>query len=140
MSTDQRLSSLLRREAESNYSSTRAEAYRESDEAGKDSITHSGKCELIRELSERFSAPARVLDLGAVPVATFIVFATSSRSSVSTRPSTCCDTLVILSWEAIPTSGSFAARSRKSPLQGTASILWCASASSVPGAPRRQRC
>ena len=63
-STDLRLASLLRREAEAEYSSRTAEAYRESDETGKDSITHSGKCEIIRQLSERFRSPVSLLDLG----------------------------------------------------------------------------
>lgn len=64
MTTDQQLYSMLRRDAESSYSSTSAALYRQSDDLGKESVTHSGKCEIIRDLSSRFSEPITMLDLG----------------------------------------------------------------------------
>jgi len=54
----------LRQNAEANQSAGFAAAYRESDEAAKDSDTHAGKCEIIRDLSLGFTKPIDVLDLG----------------------------------------------------------------------------
>jgi ubiquinone/menaquinone biosynthesis C-methylase UbiE len=64
MSVDRRLYSKLRRDAESNYSPTIAAAYREEDEAARHSVTHAGKCEIIRDVSQRFDRPIDILDLG----------------------------------------------------------------------------
>jgi SAM-dependent methyltransferase len=64
MSVNRRLYSKLRQNAESNYSPTSAAAYRASDDAAKDSDTHAGKCEIIRDLSRRFERPIDMLDLG----------------------------------------------------------------------------
>jgi ubiquinone/menaquinone biosynthesis C-methylase UbiE len=55
---------MLRRQAEGVYSPTYAAQYRQSDELGRDSESHAGKCRIIRDLSRRFSAPIAVLDLG----------------------------------------------------------------------------
>lgn len=64
MGTEQRWYSTLRYNAESNHTRTFAAAYREADEAAKDSETHAAKCQIIRDLSQRFSRPIDVLDLG----------------------------------------------------------------------------
>lgn len=64
MSVDRRLYSKLRQNAESNYSPASAAAYRQADEAAKDSDTHAGKCDIIREISRGFTRPIDVLDLG----------------------------------------------------------------------------
>lgn len=62
--SDRSLYSMLRQDAESSYSTASATAYRDADESGKDSESHAGKCDLIRELSRRFAHPVDVLDLG----------------------------------------------------------------------------
>jgi ubiquinone/menaquinone biosynthesis C-methylase UbiE len=64
MTPDRKLYSLLRRDAEATYSPTSASLYREADEAARDQVSHAGKCEIIRELSRRFSEPIMMLDLG----------------------------------------------------------------------------
>ena len=62
--SDRTLYEILLRDAESNYSPASAAAYREADDSGKDSESHAGKCQIIRELSRRFAHPIVVLDLG----------------------------------------------------------------------------
>lgn len=64
MKSADRWYSKLRQDAESNHTPMFAAAYRESDDAAKDSDPHAGKCQIIRELSERFSTSIDVLDLG----------------------------------------------------------------------------
>ena len=64
MSQDQKLHAMLRRDAESNYSPSSAAHYRQADELGKDAVSHTGKCEIVRELSRRFDRAIDVLDLG----------------------------------------------------------------------------
>jgi SAM-dependent methyltransferase len=64
MSVNRRLYSKLRQNAESNYSPTSAAAYRASDDTAKDSNTHAGKCEIIRDLSQQFDRTIDMLDLG----------------------------------------------------------------------------
>lgn len=64
MTGERRWHSTLRHNAESNHTSTFAAAYREADEAAKDSETHAAKCQIIRDLSQRFAKPIDVLDLG----------------------------------------------------------------------------
>jgi ubiquinone/menaquinone biosynthesis C-methylase UbiE len=64
MNVDRKLQSMLRRDAESNYSSTVAVEYRRADDLAKESVSHAGKCEIIRTLSRRFDGPIMLLDLG----------------------------------------------------------------------------
>jgi SAM-dependent methyltransferase len=53
----------LRQHAETYYSQTAA-SYRRDDEVAKDAESHAGKCRIIRDLTQRFSRPIRLLDLG----------------------------------------------------------------------------
>jgi ubiquinone/menaquinone biosynthesis C-methylase UbiE len=64
VSSDRTLYSLLRRDAEANYSPESAAGYREADESARESGSHAGKCGVINELSRRFPKPVTVLDLG----------------------------------------------------------------------------
>ena len=64
MTADRKLYAKLRRHATSNYSPTSAAAYREADDAAKDTDTHAGKCQEIRDLALRFPRPIDMLDLG----------------------------------------------------------------------------
>jgi len=60
---DTKLYTHLRRTAEWHYAQAAA-GYRQSDDAAKDLESHAGKCVLIRRLTEHFSRPIRMLDLG----------------------------------------------------------------------------
>jgi len=60
---DSRLYTQLRQNAEAYYSETAA-SYRRDDEVAKDLESHAGKCQIIRDLTQRFSRRIRVLDLG----------------------------------------------------------------------------
>lgn len=64
MKSEHRWYSVLREKSEANHTPGFAAAYRESDDAAKDSDTHAGKCQIIRGLSRRFAKPIDVLDLG----------------------------------------------------------------------------
>ena len=55
---------MQRRRSEAVYSPAYAAQYRESDDLGRDSESHAGKCRIITDLSQRFSAPVAMLDLG----------------------------------------------------------------------------
>ena len=60
---DSRLYTQLRQNAEAHYSETAA-SYRRDDEVAKDVDAHAGKCQIISDLTQRFSRPVRLLDLG----------------------------------------------------------------------------
>jgi len=64
LNPSRKLYAKLRRDAESNYTLATAALYRQADEAGKDSVSHAGKCQIIRDLSGDFNGPIRMLDLG----------------------------------------------------------------------------
>lgn len=64
MSRDQKLYSMLRKNAESTYTPDSAAVYRHADEAGKGTDSHAGKCDIIKGLSRGFTGPVAVVDLG----------------------------------------------------------------------------
>ena len=64
MKKDTKFYSLLRSSSNRQHSSEYAKFYRDEDERSQNNISHSGKCEIIKELSARFKEPPVVLDLG----------------------------------------------------------------------------
>src|SRR4026209_440459 len=64
MEKDTKFYAMLRSSSNVQHSSEYARFYRDEDERSQDNISHSGKCEIIKELSARFMEPPVVLDLG----------------------------------------------------------------------------
>jgi SAM-dependent methyltransferase len=64
MKRDTKFYAMLQRSSDLQHSLSYARGYREQDNQSKDEVSHAGKCEIIRKLSDSFRYPAVVLDLG----------------------------------------------------------------------------